>query len=178
MMPRAQRPWFRFYTEAVWDRKLRSLPPAERWVWIAVLALARQSPVPGYLMISETTPAFTADIADAAAVPAKVAERAVDAFITLGMLTPDLDLGTLAVTAWHARQFETDDTTQRTRLHRSKANGWNVPDESLERSNDVPGNVPRGDVGTAPETETDTDNRSSSSNGFNKGAHKQARSSR
>ncbi|MCL6443142.1 MAG: hypothetical protein K6T83_06760 [Alicyclobacillus sp.] len=35
--------WFRFYTEAISDTKIRRLPPAQRWLWVVMLSLARKS---------------------------------------------------------------------------------------------------------------------------------------
>ena len=46
-MPRVARPWFRFYVEAMRDPKMRRLSPAERWLWVAVLAACRESWIPG-----------------------------------------------------------------------------------------------------------------------------------
>ena len=63
-MPRPARPWFRFYVEALSDRKLRRLTPAQRWLWVAVLGAARQSPIPGHLMVSEREPMDAHDLAD------------------------------------------------------------------------------------------------------------------
>lgn len=137
-MPRPSRPWFRFYVEALADRKLRRMTPAQRWLWVAVLGAARQSPVPGYLLVSEREPMDAHDLADIAAMPVREVTAALPKFEVAGMLHHDEGLGCWAVSAWHDRQYESDDVTKRTAKHRSK-----------ERSNDVPGN--------APETDTETD---------------------
>lgn len=139
-MARPARPWFRFYVEALSDRKLRRLTPAQRWLWVAVLGAARQSPIPGYLLVSEREPMDPHDLADIAAMPVKDVAAALPRFELAGMLHHDTNLDCWAVTAWHDRQYESDDVTKRTAKHRSK-----------ERSNPVPGNAPD------TETETETD---------------------
>lgn len=156
-MPRPVRPWFRLYTEALHDPKLRRMPPAHRWVWVAVLAAARQSHEPGVLMVSDTQPMDEHDLADLAAVPHREVCKALTSMQAAGMVAR-ADDGTYSVPAWGARQFETDDTTARTRRHRSTHIGT-----PLERSNGTGRNVPTTFPGTPPETETDTDTSSSSS---------------
>lgn len=152
-MPRPARPWFRFYVEALSDRKLRRLTPAQRWLWVAVLGAARQSCIPGYLMVSEREPMDASDLADIAAMTVKDVEVALPKFEMAGMLTRNTDLNCWAVTAWDARQFESDDVTARTTKHRTK-----------ERSNVPPKTVPTPFQGTpASDTETETDTDSSSS---------------
>lgn len=133
-MPRKRNPWFRFYVEAVYDRKLRRQEPAHRWLWVAMLAVARESPEPGTLLLSdadpETGPVHVDDLADVAALDRDVVERGIKEFERLGMI--EVVDGTMRISNWGARQFESDDVTSRTRKHRRK-----------ERSNDVPGNGPR-----------------------------------
>lgn len=141
-MPRAARPWFRFYVEAVHDRKLRRLPPAERWLWVATLAAARQSPIPGALMVSVREPMTFDDLADFAGVPLEVVERAFPRFEQSEMVEHDQNLGAWAVKNWADRQYESDTSTERVRKSRS-----------LERSNGVTGTF----VVTPPETEAETD---------------------
>lgn len=138
-MPRPARPWFRFYVEAMSDRKLRRIDPACRWVWLGVLSLARMSPETGVLLVAVGQPADEHDLADVAGVTLKLTRQALDAFEKVGMV--DRSEIPWRVPAWASRQFESDDVTERTRKHRSK-----------ERSNAVPGNAPE----TETETETDT----------------------
>lgn len=140
-VPRASRPWFRFYVEALADRKLRRLTPAQRWVWVGVLAAARQSPYPGVLLVSEGLIMGEEDLADICAVSAREVTVALRSFEEAGMIERDF-AGAWVVTNWKERQFESDDTTARTSKHRSK-----------ERR----GNVPTSFLGTPPETETDTE---------------------
>lgn len=152
-MPRPARPWFRFYTEALHDPKLRRMPATHRWVWVAVLGAARQSCVPGVLLVSETQPMDEHDLADLSAVPVREIRKALDAMKAAGMVSRNEDEAWF-VTKWNERQFETDNTTERTRKHRSKERGWNVPTAF---------------PGTPPDTETETDTPTSSDNSHSGG---------
>lgn len=106
-MARPARPWFRMYVETVYDLKLRRQPPDVRWVWVAVLASARQSPLPGTLLVSERIPMTLDDLAEVAAVDTETVNKAVDAFIEADMLHRD-DESRMAVVNWASRQFESD----------------------------------------------------------------------
>lgn len=156
-MPRPTRPWFRFYVEMPRDPKIRRLAPAHRWVWACVLCAARESPIAGYLLISEREPLSVADLADLAAVKEPEVRKALDSMEHLGLIERDENLDCLFVPKFTARQYESDDVTARTRKHR-------------ERSKDVQTN----DVGTfqhrsreqlrnTPETETETEEESNDS---------------
>jgi len=131
-MPRKPLPWFRFYCEALRDPKLRRIPPEERWVWVAAMAMARESPESGRLLIADGLPATIADIADEANVTVKAARSAVAHFIAFGMISLDGDVYVLP--NFKERQFESDNVTERTAKHRSKERRRNVPtsDEGTE----------------------------------------------
>src|SRR5262245_42102119 len=62
-VPRPSRPWFRVYVEAFADPKIRRLTPPHRWLWIAILGAARQSCVPGLLLIAPGVPMTRAELA-------------------------------------------------------------------------------------------------------------------
>jgi hypothetical protein len=146
-MPRTPHPWFRCYVTMIWDLKLRCRPPAERWLWVALLGVARNSRRPGTLLVGDL-PATVAQLADAAALPAKVVTQGLAYFAAdeTGMLVVD-EAGAYVVANWGERQFESDEVRVRTAKHRSNVSGRNVPTY---------------DVGTPPETETDTDTKTSS----------------
>lgn len=143
-MPRQAHPWFRFYVEAVRDPKIRRLTPEQRWLWVAILSAARESPISGYLMVSERHAYDWNDLADYAGVKLRVVEEGTARMSDLGMLVYDDRIGAWCVRAWSDRQFESDDVTARTRKHR-------------ERSTEQDGNVPTSAVGTPPETEAETE---------------------
>lgn len=119
-MARPKRPWFRFYCEALHDRKLRRLKPAHRWLWVAVLACARQSPQPGYLLIEEDVPTTVDDLADDAAMKPAEVRAGMAAFIDLGMVSTDGSTGAWHVTKWHERQYESDQSADRMQRHRGE----------------------------------------------------------
>lgn len=141
-MPRPKRPWFRFYVEAIRDRKLRCRPPEERWLWVAILAVARESYVPGTLLIGGRI-ADNDDLADEAALKVREVAKGVAYFLSeeAAMLTRNAQ-GALVVVNWDARQFDSDDVAARTAKSRSKHKVRNVPTSS---------------PGTPPESESDTD---------------------
>lgn len=124
-MPRPQRPWFRFYVEAVTDAKLRRFTPAQRWLWVCVLAAARESPISGLLMLPPDVPMMASDLARMSDLSERVVKTTLTDFERLGMVT-DGPSG-WEVLHWKERQYETDNTTERTRKHRSQERGRNVP---------------------------------------------------
>lgn len=135
-MPPRKQPWFRFYVEAIWDRKLRRLPVAHRWLWVTVLSVAKSSPVPGTLLLSEGEPMLAGDIADAAALPEKDVTKGLHAFLSLGLIHIDTNSDAYVVTRWKERQFESDTSSQRTAKHRSNEhpkNGDVTPPENRDQ---------------------------------------------
>lgn len=118
-MARESMPWFRFYCEAVWDRKLRGLDPDLRWLWVAILAAAGASPVRGTLLLAADVPLVVDDLADAANLPVSRVDAGIRAFTDRDMLT--VDGGAWVVTHWGERQFASDSSTERSR--RSRSNG-------------------------------------------------------
>lgn len=141
-MGRPARPWFRFYTEAMRDPKIRRLKPSERWVWVTILSAARESPLSGVLMVSEAVPYSWDDLADYAGMKVKEIEVATDKMHSLGMLSFDQDLGAWRVTKWNDRQYESDSSAERVAKHRDKQQGCNAGITA---------------VVTPPETETETE---------------------
>jgi hypothetical protein len=139
-MPRPARPWFRFYVEAMRDPKMRRLTPAQRWLWVAILSAARESCEPGRLVIAPGVPMTESDLADYAGMRRPEVMDGLAVMLELGMVVEDVV--TWVVPAWNDRQYESDNTTERTRKHRSKEQGRNVPTTP---------------VGTPPETEAETD---------------------
>lgn len=157
-MPRPIRPWFRFYTEACGDRKLRRLKPDYRWLFVACLAAARVSPEPGVLLVSEGDPMTVEDIADWAGMDVRTTRFGMRALVTADLFREDSDNAqhTLAYRSptFHDRQYESDDVTKRTRKYRATREDTDegtFQRSSQERSGNVGRNVPETD------TETDTE---------------------
>lgn len=118
-MARPARPWFRFYVEAMRDPKMRRLTPAERWLWVAILAAARESCDPGSLMVADGVPMTTDDLADYAGMPMKDVGNGVTKMLELGMLCQRCNAETLSIPAWFDRQYESDNSAERVAKHRS-----------------------------------------------------------
>lgn len=163
-MPRPVRPWFRFYTEAFSDRKIRRLKPEHRWLFAACLGAARQSPEAGVLLVAEGLPMDARDLADWAGIDVRTVKAGMRALIDLGLIV-ERSLGDHGEIAWSSptfqdRQFESDDTTKRTRKYRATreyANEGTFQPSSRERSGNVGRNVPE------TETETETEKNSCAS---------------
>ena len=136
-MPPQSHPWFRCYVEMIGDRKVRRLSMTARWVWLAVLAAAGDSPQRGQLLIAEGVPMTPAELAEFAGVKTRDVDDALERMRSMRMVTVD-DAGLIEVTNWHKRQFVTDQVTRRTRAHKERSK-----EQPKERSNTVPRNVPR-----------------------------------
>lgn len=124
-MPRKPMPWFRLYVETFTDPKVRSLSPAHRWLWTAVLGAARQSPTPGVLLVAEGVPMSVDVLADFAGLSKAETKRGLAALEKLRMV--ENDDGITSVIRWESRQFESDDVTARTKRHKAKTADRNVP---------------------------------------------------
>lgn len=166
-MPRQVRPWFRVYTEMVRDRKIRRLTPAQRWIWVAILCAAGESPERGRLVVVHGVPMTAAELADYADVRTQDVNKAVKLMIKLGMLEDQTTVEARAelepsqtpaivVLNWSQRQYESDNVTARTRKLRAgipRNTGQTemfgtFPDRSNEAYPQGRRNVPEYDVGT------------------------------
>lgn len=137
-MTRPARPWFRFYVEAFADRKLRRLPPAQRWLFAAVLGAARQSPEPGRLLVADGDPFTVEDMADFAGMPTSDVRKGMAALVRAQLV--EHKRGVWSVPSWADRQYESDVSTDRVRQFR-------------ERRRNVSSDV----AATRQRSETDTD---------------------
>jgi hypothetical protein len=137
-MTRPARPWFRFYVEAVHDRKVRRLKPEQRWLFVAMLAAARQSPKAGWLYVGDDDPMGWDDLVDVAALTRRQVEQGVAALIEAGVVRRTDECWFFP--NWDDRQYESDTSTDRVQRFRERR-----------------GNVAKGLPETPPETETDTD---------------------
>lgn len=134
--------WLRLYTEIRNDRKLRRLSPAQRWLWVVILTIAKESPSPGCLLLSEGVPVTIEDLADDAAISLDQVQQGIEAFEAQRMIE-QID-GVWYLVNWDKRQFVSDNSTERVKKHRQKKQ----QNETLQdRCNDV--------TVTPPETETD-----------------------
>jgi hypothetical protein len=127
--------WFRLYTEIRADPKLRRLPPAQRWAWIVVLALAKESPRPGWLLLAEGLPLHPQDLADQARISLKEARDALASFARQDMVAEEE--GVLRVIHWERRQFVSDNSTGRWESWKKRKKG-NVTNECQNNANVSP----------------------------------------
>lgn len=161
-----KQPWFRFYVEATTDRKLRRISPAQRWLWVAVLCAAKQSPQEGWLLLTDREPLTVDDIADLAGMKPKEVQAGLGRMVELGLLVHDQEAGALRIVAWANRQYASDDSTARTRKHRSRDVPTSPPPPDDGTSHPRPRNgeaTPKERRRNGPETETETESSSSGS---------------
>lgn len=74
------------YTEIKHDRKLKRVPPGQRWLWIVIMTIASESPDPGWLLLSHGVPVTVEELADEATLPVEDAVSGIQVFIKLRML--------------------------------------------------------------------------------------------
>lgn len=113
-----KRPWFRFYVEAVSDKKLRRQKPETRWLFVACLAAARSSGEPGWLMVADGVPMTRDDLADYAGLTLKQVDVGMDALQDVRVMGFDDDAQAWFVPKWDERQYESDVSTERARRSR------------------------------------------------------------
>ena len=153
--------WFRFYSDAINDRKFRRIAYETQQpvatvlgIWVIVLSIASESPVRGALLIGPL-PVNENDISMAAG--CNVSET-FQKFCETGLVT-QVD-GIWCVSAWDKRQYASDVSSDRVKAYRERVksgqNGQNPPDVTpVKRYSNV--TVTPSDT----DTDTDTDNKES-----------------
>lgn len=111
-------PWLRLYTEIRRDRKLRRLPTEQRWLWITILTIAKESPRPGWLLLAEGVPVTIEDLADEAAIPIDQVKAGINSFTDQVML--EKINGVWHCINWDKRNFVSDNSTDRWRNWKDK----------------------------------------------------------
>jgi hypothetical protein len=118
------------------DRKFRRLSPAERWCAVfGVWAIAAQSPVRGYLLITEDEPAQDRDYATEANVALGVARSTMTKMRSLGMLEMDPEMGAEHVHDWHEHQKDPKPSESK--------QAWRDRKRQQRQAHQSPANVPR-----------------------------------
>jgi hypothetical protein len=123
-------PWFRFYSEALTDRKIERIcrntdepKVVVIGAWAILLALANDSPQRGALLLTDDIPVTAEDIAADLGIDIVRAGLLVHQFVRLGLIA-ESEGGVMSVTNWDARQFKSDSSAARTRKYREgKADG-------------------------------------------------------
>lgn len=129
--------WFRFYSDAINDRKFRRIAYETQQpvatvlgIWAIVLSIASESPVRGALLIGPL-PANENDVSMAAG--CNVSET-FQLFCETGLVT-QVD-GVWCVSAWDKRQYASDASSDRVKAYRERVksgqNGQNPPDVTLQ----------------------------------------------
>lgn len=152
-MAKAPLPWFRFYPEAASDKKFikaARLCGASRLeimgAWTIILCAAGESPVRGSLYATLQERFSNEDVTDMLGCDPKQTEAILQAFVKMDMLEVIEDA--YHVKNWEKRQFESDNSTERSRKHRQLKADSTVA-TLHQRSNAV--------SATPPETETDSE---------------------
>lgn len=149
-------PWFRFYTEAIYDRKLRKLKPDVRWLFVVCLSLARRSPLPGVLMLTESEPVDWDDLVDAAAMTLPAVEKGMTALDRGGLVKfDDGFLHAWFVPKWDERQYESDSSTERVKRFRERqrnvsGNGSGTRQRQSQRQTEITPPTPPASQGGKP----------------------------
>lgn len=133
--------WFRWWHDGTSDPKLLRLSLQHRWLWIAILTMASESPKRGFLYISEHLPCTVEEVARKANLPVTTTQAGITLMLDpkFGML--DLDEGSAwHVTNWEKRQPKREDPTNaerqkryRNAVHNAIGNAEsNAPDTETE----------------------------------------------
>ena len=127
-MPRGRRPypWIKLWFDMLNDVKMNRLSIAERGCWTGILLLAGQSPERGKLLLTETEPMNTDDIAGALhltpdEVPAL--ESCISKLVALNSLR------------WNGHCLEVINFKKRQEVYESDFKDYHVPDEKKLRIN-------------------------------------------
>jgi len=131
-------PWFRMYTEAVDDEKLRLLAFEDRWHFVAILCCK------GKGVLDEGEPGL---VRRKVAVKLGLDLRELDEVVRRLSEVHLLDRDTLQPLAWEERQFQSDSSTDRVRAYREKIK---------KKGETIPKRYETVSV-TAQDTDTDTD---------------------
>ena len=123
--------WFRFYSEALHDPKVQTLPPWLFKFWVNLLCVAAEQDdrgsVPGVDELVWATKGRRVDV-----------ERALSGLRDRGLL--DGESPSLRVHNWGRRQYKSDDVTRRVKRFRNDQ--WNVsetpPDNRVQITDSVP----------------------------------------
>jgi len=141
----ANNPWFRLYSEAVDDEKLRLLAFEDRWHFIALLCCKNNGILDseGSLMRRKVAVKLGLDLRELGEVARRLAE--------VGLI----DQESLQPIKWNDRQFKSDLSTKRVKEYRERQQSSRIKDETnVKRFSNV--------SETAQETETETDSKTES----------------
>lgn len=137
-------PWFRMYTEAVDDEKLRLLAFEDRWHFIALLCCKGQG------ILDADDPLLMRKVAVKLGLDVRSLEEVARRLAEIGLI----DETTLQPVRWDDRQMHSDSSTSRVRAYRDRLKrSGNVSETVNETSDETGGTVSV----TAQEVEVDTE---------------------
>ena len=102
-----RRSWIKLYTNVVFGSTSKELLPAERWVWIGLLALAGDSVVDGFVCLSETLGYTNEQLADILGVEIMVLAAALSKMSATGKIAID-PKNKISILNWKKYQSEYD----------------------------------------------------------------------
>jgi len=135
-------PWFRMYTEAVDDEKLRLLAFEDRWHFVAILCCKGKG-----VLDTGNIPMMRRMVAVKLGLDLRELDEVARRLSDVGLVDPE----TLQPLAWDHRQFQSDKSTDRVRAYRERAR--NKGETLRKRSETV--SVTAQDTDTDTETETE-----------------------
>lgn len=152
--PRKVMPWFRFYSEATTDKKLKRVARLADvrftevlGVWCIVLSVASESPIRGTLLVSADMPVEDADISELAG---QDVSETLQQLRSNGLIT--VSDGVMSIPNWHKRQYESDLSTPRVQKFRAKTK----EETGMKRFSNV-SETPPDNRQQITETETETE---------------------
>jgi len=104
------KPWFRMYHEMIDDPKISTLTDPQFRLWTEILCLACRAGNSGNIGLNPTQTSF---------VLRRKSSRPITELIKRHLISL-ADDGTIKVSKWKDRQFESDSSTQRVQEHRAK----------------------------------------------------------
>ena len=143
--------WFRWWNGTRRDPKYRALTKEGRCLWAALLELASEAEMDGLVHLVPGIPFSDKQLADEADIPIKLVRPTLDAMKHFHMIEERHD--SIFIINFAKRQYSSDISTERVRVHRQKKRFSNVGGNSEET---FPEQVSNSDE-TPPETETETD---------------------
>ena len=102
-----RRSWIKLYTNVVFGSTSKELLPAERWVWIGLLALAGDSFIDGFVCISETIGYTSEQLADILSVDIEILTAALSKMTSTGKISIDAK-NKRSILNWKKYQSEYD----------------------------------------------------------------------
>jgi hypothetical protein len=135
--------WFRFYSDALHSKKLTraamelNIPYCYALgYWSAVLCLGNESPIRGYLMLTEKQSLDIVDIAGAFRADEATTQAVLDVFTSKELL--EKVRKKIHIVGWNDRQKESDSSTNRVRKHRDLRSKCNVTETLQKRDGNAP----------------------------------------